>query len=154
RLLDLSPQDTAIACLALDGRRVAVSDRARGQVLVLGLQGQGETLALPGHPGIARVVISPDGRWVASGTWGGPARVRVAAVESKQVVWEFPAPGTKTWAAFSPDGKWLATCGDECRLWKVGTWQLEKIIPREPTLGVTNYADFSPDGRMLAIVYH
>jgi serine/threonine protein kinase/WD40 repeat protein len=154
RLLDLSPNESATACLALDGGRIAVSDRAREQVLVLDLQGQAKTVALPGHEGIARVMISPDGRWIAAGTWGGPARVRVAAVANKQVVAELPVSGTKTWAGFSPDGKWLATCGDECRLWRVGTWQLAKIIPREPRLGLTNYAAFSPDGRILAIAYH
>ena len=55
--------------------------------------------------------------------------------------------------AFSPDGKWLATNGDECRLWEVGSWRLDRVIPRGEARGNSKALAFSRDGKVLAIAY-
>ena len=46
---------------------------------------------------------------------------------------------------FSPDGRWLATTGDGCRLWAVGTWEAGPVIGPEESFV------FSPDGRVMAV---
>jgi WD40 repeat protein len=56
----------------------------------------------------------------------------------------------RTTAAFSPDGRWLATSTTEYQLWEVGTWQPKG--PPVPGLEVAewNFTAFSPDGRVMA----
>jgi hypothetical protein len=78
-------------------------------------------------PGAGYVASSPDGRWVATGTWEGGG-VRVWDTRTRMV--------TKEWAigdaevAFSPDGRRLvyasgfsAPGGSECLSFEVGTWE-------------------------------
>src|SRR5262249_56500888 len=77
--------------------------------------------------------------------------LRIIDTASRKVVW---APNEDEWPQFSPDGKWLATVsGSECRLRRVGTWQLDRRISGDPNLGDAWEPAFSPDGRVLAISY-
>jgi WD40 repeat protein len=88
--------------------------------------------------------VSPDGRWVATGT------IHPERLGAK--VWD-AATGTLSKALpvrggcdviFSPDGRWLLTTAGGCRLWKVGSWlEGPGIVGRD--------ACFSPDGRYLAV---
>jgi serine/threonine protein kinase/WD40 repeat protein/Tfp pilus assembly protein PilF len=68
--------------------------------------------------------VSPDGKWVATGSHGlsrgGGAKVWDAA--SGRHGKDLPVAGL-CGVNFSPDGKWLATTGGGCRLWEVGTWR-------------------------------
>jgi WD40 repeat protein len=134
-----------------DGRRLAAADRVNGQVIVLD-RPQGDRCCLPDHAGVSRVTLSPDGRWVASGTWKPvPSVVRVADVAKRNVarVWGAEA----ALGAFSPDGRWLLMCGEECRFWAVGSWEPGRLIPADPALGRTTAAAFRPDGRLLALAH-
>ena len=105
-LLDLPFQLPAAqyASAGRDGRRLAVADRVNGQVIVLD-RPQGDRCCLPYHLGVSRVTLSPDGRWVASGTWKPvPSVVRVADVAKRNVarVWGADAAYTLANAASSP----------------------------------------------------
>jgi tetratricopeptide (TPR) repeat protein len=90
--------------------------------------------------------VSPDGRWVATGShWntdGLGAKVWEAA--TGKLVKELPVPGLCE-VAFSPDGRWLLTNSGGCRLWEVGSWDKEPKV-----VGGAN-ACFSPDGQLLAV---
>jgi WD40 repeat protein len=95
---------------------------------------------------------SPDGRWLAAGTWGGTV-----------IVWE-----TQTWAQvaalrgharlvdgvdFSADGLLLATASREghARVWEVGTWRHLMATAVRPS--GAERVKFLADGRHLIIGY-
>jgi WD40 repeat protein len=106
-----------------------------------------ELISLGPHYDVRTVSISPDGRWVATGShWGTGAKVWDAA--SGRLVKDLVPTQSTVGVRFSPNGKWLATFSltGACRLWAVGSWQ------EGPSAGVTfRAAAFSPDGKLLAV---
>jgi WD40 repeat protein/tetratricopeptide (TPR) repeat protein len=90
--------------------------------------------------------ISPNNRWVVTCSWwpdGHASAVRIWDRASGQCVHNLPLQGT-TVAAFSPDGRWLATDNGSCRRWEVGTW-------RERARFNSRLPAFTSDGRLLAV---
>jgi len=98
-----------------------------------------------------RVIESSQGNrlWVA-GTWGPlgdwlalgrkDGVVEIVDAETLKPVTEFTAfSGPVNSLAFSPDGKWLAICGDHVRLYQCDTRQLvaDSIIHSAPVLHAT-----------------
>jgi WD40 repeat protein len=103
------------------------------------------------HPAASFIVISPDGRWVATSTWHGSA-VRVWDARRALPLRELPAPG-KTFVAFSPDGRRMVAGGpSEFVFWDTATWNQERIVRRE-NAGRPGFMAFSPDGRVLAVAH-
>jgi WD40 repeat protein len=151
RLLDLPDADPAglSADATRDGERIALADRARERVIVLDKK-QEKKIFVPGHTYINRVAISPDGRWIASSTWGSEQRrVRVVDMNTQEVVHEWKEDYLV--AAFSPDGRRLVTGGDTCRFWDVGSWELVKELRVDPTLSKVAEMAFHPEGTFLAL---
>src|SRR5262249_22581322 len=110
--------------LSADGRRLVVSDWDRWQAFVLDPRGRAEKVVLH-QPHLADVAISPDGRWVATGTWwGGPTDV-VKVWDARSGAWVRDLEvGGDARVAFSGNGRWLATgTRREFSLWRVGTWE-------------------------------
>jgi hypothetical protein len=94
-------------------------------------------------------VLSPDGRWAATGSWhsDGPK------------VWDGPTgklvrhltTEDDTGVCFSPDGKWLVTGSQkEYVLWEVGSWKRGTTIVRKQGY-VRGLMTFSPDSKLLAL---
>jgi WD40 repeat protein/Tfp pilus assembly protein PilF len=89
------------------------------------------------------VAVSPDGEWLATGSYGKNGaqvwRLRDATQVAHLAIEGYIG------VAFSPDGKWLMTKDAPCRLWEVGTW-------REAPQKIGGWGHcFSPDGRQLVV---
>jgi WD40 repeat protein len=131
------------------GGQVAVADWGRGQAVLLNVDRPEEKTVFAPHEGARCVSVSPDGHWIASGPWLGKG-IKVWDVKTAQLVQEFPAEWTAH-AFFAPDGTRLIGCMDkEYRFWKVGSWELERVLIRkEPTY--PGMVAFSPDGQLMAL---
>ena len=131
-------------------------------------------LLLQGHEGAAYdVAFSPDGRWLATASDDGKARLWEVAhlANPPRVLSGHTGPINDI--AFSPDGRWLATASDDhtARLWDLDSAQSGTSASGAPTSGTStsgasasvasvrvlsghtallNAVAFSPDGRWLA----
>lgn len=136
------------------GRFLAANDAGRDKVAIFDLEQIGEPALLGDHPYINWVALSPDGRWVAAGTWQHDG-VKVWERTTGRVVRTMPGSrsgANSVFVAFSPDGKWLATSGQgECRFWRVGTWEPGWVLPRDRVEAMPAPLAFTHDGRTLAI---
>jgi WD40 repeat protein len=142
------------ASLGRNGDLVVLGDRPNGQAVVLDVGRPEERWRLEGQPGINSVTLSPDGRWVAAGSWLGP-EVKVwdrATGQSQTLMPDSNPGGANACVAFSPDGKWLVTGGQsEYRFWQPGPWRLGRTIPRDRREEMPGLIAFSRDGRSMAI---
>jgi WD40 repeat protein len=127
-----------------DGRVLALAHHSRGAIVLY--RDTGRRVLLQPQEDVRSCAISPDGRWVATGSWGTIQGVgaKVWDAQSGQLVKELPVGGFCA-VAFSADGRWLATSAGGCRLWRVGSWE-EGL-----KLGGGYHFAFSPDSRVLAV---
>ncbi|HKB38374.1 MAG TPA: WD40 repeat domain-containing protein, partial [Gemmataceae bacterium] len=146
--------------LSPDGRTLAVSSGLNVATLHLFDIDTGKELHRVGTYGayIAALDFSPDGRLLATvdgtGRPGGQgaeaARCHLWDVRSGELVRKFPITDGCRTVAFSPDGRYLATCGwtRTIRLWEVMTGQ--EVRSWSGVRAAVNHVGFAPDGRTLA----
>jgi WD40 repeat protein len=131
------------------GRRLAVTDFGNGQAVLFEATNPRARTFLRPHANNAEVAFSPDGRWVATGTWKG-ANVRVWDAASGSLAADLPAADATV--GFSPDGRWLvAGEGEAFHFYRAGSWQPGMILPRDTSSTVRGPFTFRPDGRVLAV---
>jgi serine/threonine protein kinase/WD40 repeat protein/Tfp pilus assembly protein PilF len=127
-----------------DGQTIALPNYNAGAVVVNHGQAQ-RTVRLQPQEDVRYCAVSPDGRWVATGSHSNTdmfaAKVWEAA--TGRPVKALPVPGLCN-VCFSPDGRWLLTTAGGCRLWAVGTWA------EGPTVGGATGC-FSPEGKLVAV---
>ncbi len=104
-------------------------------------------LSHPSGAGVNAVAFSPDGRYVATGSNDGTARV-FEAVSGKEVS-RLTEQGEVSSVAFSPDGRYVATgSGDGTA--RVFEALSGKEVSRLTGLGGVHSVVFSPDGHLVA----
>ena len=125
-----------------EGRVLASAQLNNGGLVLHG----DHPVALGPHADVRCIAVSPDGRWVATGShWG--TKVKVWHAQSGKLEKELPVE-TGSMVVFSPNGKWLATTGDGLRLWAVNSWDEGPHIG-----GGTSFTPvaFTNDGKLLAV---
>jgi WD40 repeat protein len=140
--LPLKGTPFALACSG-DGR-VLASPQGWG-ALVLHRDRPGKPVRLEPHDDVRYVAVSPDGRWIATGSFGASTQLKVWDADSGRLIRGLPAGGSCV-PSFSPDGRWLAATGRGCRLWAVPSWQPGLELPDQ---GYS--AAFSPDSKLLVV---
>ncbi len=128
-----------------DGRVLAFAHATHATVVHMGPPLR--TLTLGPQYDVRHVSVSPDGRWVVTGSrWADPngENAKVWEASTGKLITVLPI-GADLKPVFSADGIWLHTTNPTHRspYWcKVGTWQ-PKAVPRPSGL-------LAPDGRLLA----
>lgn len=147
--------------LSPDGLHLAAGGKKNHGVRVWKLDAPDHFQALGKHANIVySLAFSPDGRWLVSASWDGTnylwnlAREKNASSNRGETSPRFVALSAhngEAWSAvFSPDGRTLATCGDDqtIRLWHLESLRQAATL-RGHTQPVTVLA-FALDGNLLA----
>jgi WD40 repeat protein len=138
-----------------DQKRLAIQDFLHGQgVRLIDLAPRPHVVQSWRTRTAAFLAASPDGRWVATGSYDGPGfQVWDTLRNAEARLWQTG----DACVAFSPDGRWFVSAsggsaytGAECCFWKVGTWERGPSIPLERTTSPSELA-FSDDGSMLVV---
>jgi WD40 repeat protein len=136
------------------GEGALVVDRARQVIVFRPGERPWAPVVLRGHANVSYAALSPDGRYVATGTWRG-AGVRVWAADTGRPVAALPAEGSAG-VAFTPDGGRLLVLESEgdYRTYRVGGWELESSR-HDPEAGFTRgfRVAFPPGGRVMAYAH-
>ena len=135
--------------LSADGRWVAAANQHASAISIYEVEHPTNRFDLTSHPGVDYVALSPDARWVASGTWGGVG-VKVWDVAERKLVCDRPWPGSAT-VAFSPNNRWLAVGGAAYHLLETGSWRELNPPISKPDSNTVGLLAFSPDSRLLAV---
>jgi WD40 repeat protein len=128
-----------------------------GRVVAVAMVNEGALLVDAGNPGIDRwlrphrdvrfVAVSPDGRWVVTGSNGGDG-LRLWETSTGRLVHRFPGvpPNIGVVGSFSPDGRQLAINWDGWVLFDTSTWAPKPRLRR----GLCGTLAFAPDSRTVA----
>lgn len=116
-------------------------------VVVVG-QSKVGSVELRGHPGGGNAVIGPAGNFVVTSRWGAPG-ITAWDAQTGLPIRNLQPSSFSGAAAFSGDGRWLATADKSAlTLWSVGDWK--EIRKRSSTNDWPGSLCFSPDGSILA----
>jgi WD40 repeat protein len=93
--------------------------------------------------------LSPDGRWLALGSWGGTIRIWDNATGALTRVF-LGHDGAVNSLSWSPDGKALASGSSDrtIRVWEAGSGKLLRVLGGHP--GPVWHVAWAADGRLLA----
>lgn len=139
--------------LSADGRTIAHSPR-QGRVDLFQLDNPRREVAID-SPQLRFAAFSPDGQWLATGTWRGfGANVWDASTGKLARKLDLGAPELgAAWPAFSPDGKWLVVgTFTEYGFWEAKSWLKKESLRRANPAKSPSWPIFSPDGKMLALL--
>ncbi len=148
-LLNSTDRELRQSCLSSNGNRLFVASRDQGEVMVFDLEKNGLLRTVGPHDSVRYLAISPDDRWLATGTWAGDG-VKIWNLETNGIPYDLPLERDAS-VAFSPDGKWLVTSGPESIIWQVGSWLPKARFRRNGYASVPGPIAFTGDGTLLAV---
>jgi len=149
-LLDQPGHELFQSCISAEGRTLVVASRKLGHALVFDLQQTGKFRKIGPHRAMRYVALSPNGKWLATGAWGGGG-VKIWNLAGGELVHELAADRS-TSVGFSPDGKWLVTSGPEHVIWSTSTWRpVARFSRAEYTGGPGAAIAFTRDSSLVAI---
>jgi WD40 repeat protein len=142
-----------VAILSSDGKFVVTgTDSDEEDNLRLWDAATGKQLLAINCPGgVVGVAISPDNRYILSGSRDNIARLW--DVQTGKEVRKFVGHTNIIWnVTFSPDGKYILTASQDktARLWDVATGEQLRLFPGHGNSSVAN-AIFSPDGKYVVV---
>jgi hypothetical protein len=127
-----------------------VIDRELGEALIEDRSTPGRRVKVKGHPGLERVALSPDGHWLATGTWHGTG-VKIWDARTGKLERSLPVEKSAD-VGFSADGRHLLTStGKEFCFWDVGTWNKGLSFPRKNAGEMPGKLVISPSARLAAL---
>ncbi len=153
--------DVSDVAFTADGRRLASAsqlptlghvEEQDGTVRLWEVSRNGAASVLRGHTSYVNpVAYSPDGQWIASGSWDGTARLWDSLSMENCAILRHR--GTSVSAlAFSPDNLWLvAGCDHDqsLHIWNVGTARRQAML-KSPGNVAPQAIAVSPDGARIA----
>jgi serine/threonine protein kinase/WD40 repeat protein len=149
---DARPQTIS---LSRDGRAMVVGIGDYGGAIV-DVTAQKIRAQLTGQKHLAFPVISPDGKWIATGAWNGK-EIKIWDARTGAEVQSIPLAGVESArVAFSPDSAWLvAAARYEYGFWRLGsrTWEFSHRFPYQGPGDVPGLMSFTADGKMLAVAH-
>jgi WD40 repeat protein len=96
------------------------------------------------------VALSPDRKWLATGTWQAREATSVWEVKTGRKLRELDRMSSTV--AFSPDNRTLVTCNSrEYVFWDTATWQPRHRVATTQGIAVPGPSAFARDGTLLAI---
>jgi WD40 repeat protein/tRNA A-37 threonylcarbamoyl transferase component Bud32 len=140
------------AAWSRDGALLAMGSSERGQELRLWDAATGKVRTLAAGQGEVRALaFSRDGKFLATGGHAGRVTVRIWALPSGDLIQEMKAQGGPiTGLAWAPDGKTLASWGDEAVVRLVDPATGLPVRQLSGHAGGVNRAAWSPDSHVLA----
>jgi hypothetical protein len=134
-----------------DGQWMAAANRQMSRLVVAPLQPSTNQIRVGPHRGARLGIIDRAARHGVTGSLSDK-RLKIWDVAQNRMLLDLSAGGHTGCAAFSPDGRWLTTLGEEGLLWSVGRWTNAAATLFPP--GETALGDgvFSADSRWLAVV--
>jgi WD40 repeat protein len=137
---------------------VAVSRNARllatgmrndpGTVFVTDLDSREIVRTFSGHSNLYFVDLSPDGRWIATGTQHG-RDVKVWETATGNVVTTIPCGSANV--AFSPTGRTLVVAGgQEYSIYKTDAWTCWRRLRRDNVGDLAGFVAFDAEGELIA----
>lgn len=144
-----NPTVTGAVRFSPDGKRL-LTGGTDGSLTLWDAATGAQVSTLPVHDQyLTTVAFSPDGTQ-ALATSDDDGAVKVVDLASGRQVFSFNSPPGTTRAVFSPDGKRLATGGNDAliRVWNLETGQL--VLTLRGHTGTVQQLAFSPDGTLLA----
>jgi serine/threonine protein kinase/WD40 repeat protein len=135
------------AALQRGGTKLVFSHRGHPHLLDLDRPQDHRTFS--GHVGLSGSIdVSPDGRWIAGGSWHRATGAAVWEVETRVLVKVFPSHDSAA-VGFSPDSAWLVVCdGIDYRFYQAGSWKEGLVLERHRLTEPPGNPYFSRDGSM------
>jgi tetratricopeptide (TPR) repeat protein/WD40 repeat protein len=151
-----------------DHRTLALVDNGNARVLLIDSRhphpawSRATALDSGGNRHMTSVTVSPDGHWLAAGSWREPG-VRVWDVRRRRLERivapraDEANPSNSYFVGFSADGRWLVLCAQaktDCHayyFWRVGTWERGERIDQERNGTAWRPPVFTGDGRLMAL---
>jgi serine/threonine protein kinase/WD40 repeat protein/Flp pilus assembly protein TadD len=136
-----------------DGQRLALHTQSSGEAIFLDLAKPRRRLRSVRVNALWNAVISPDGRWIATGTWNGYA-CKVWDAQTGRCLQDLPARIARP--AFSPDNRWLVLgTFQEYAFHQLegDRWECRRRLARDKGAARAGLAAFTRDARMVAVAY-